>query len=647
MSGMKSGWDEQLEECRSRLGRILSKDSPKNTLLPRLRPSFSDDEDARATLPTASTSPADDFRRSIKVTSSQRAAERTRLWQENDKERQAKILAEAERRLKEAVSLRIEEENAANAEYNLQRMQREEQRQQPRRSEGAVRKAETPERASISLAPSRAIGASSPEVEEPSSSTDSGEQSSPSEPVTSPPAQEDNCKSAEIFNCLRGLQKTMHDLQAVLQNLPKPETASPEVRQTHERYKTLIAEANVLFRSFTQGGLRNSEMLAQVVARHEETKALLQLANAQLGTVSHIKTKGAEAEQRAKLAQQQERKLDVRPEQKIPQPSQPPQSPQKPEVEVKKEPVVSTEERARNIYEHYAEKTKQVRSSFPSLESDPSLKTLKSAVLFASSNPIAICSANSPMEVIEPFRKAFFLLRGAEVDTNSIKFRLSDHPEIVHCARYNMAKKFIDLAVMQTEEKNEVKLFALATFITELWACDREFGETFLALLFTEYPVLIPYYGKPSIKADNVELSLKKIGAISKFYAAIMQTDRTFLLRRLFPTKVFEGRNPHGAEGGWELLAGLANQDIEVGTTVLVLRNTLSIAGWLLKKYYEKQFSKLLIYVSRHMLPKIRERTPKELMGPVERLNELMETYHRTMTIAVPENRLSDDFWQQ
>ena len=172
-----------------------------------------------------------------------------------------------------------------------------------------------------------------------------------------------------------------------------------------------------------------------------------------------------------------------------------------------------------------------VKSSFPTLELDPSLKSLKSAVLFASSNPIATCSANSPMEVIEPFRKAFFLLRGAEVETNSIKFRLSDHPEVVHCARYNMAKKFIDLAVMQTEETNEIKLFALATFITELWACDREFGETFLSLLFADYPILIPYYGKSSIKLENIDLSLKKIGAISKFYAAIMQTDRTFLLR--------------------------------------------------------------------------------------------------------------------
>ena len=77
-----------------------------------------------------------------------------------------------------------------------------------------------------------------------------------------------------------------------------------------------------------------------------------------------------------------------------------------------------------------------------------------------------------------------------------------------------------------------------------------------------------------------------------------------------------------------------------------MLRNTLSIAGWLMKKYYEKQFSKFLIYVSRYMLPKIREKTPKELMGPVERLNELMGTYHRTLTVAVPENRLSDSFWQ-
>ena len=198
-----------------------------------------------------------------------------------------------------------------------------------------------------------------------------------------------------------------------------------------------------------------------------------------------------------------------------------------------KEPTpLSANQRAQQRYEFYAQKAKATKSSFTQLETDPALKALKGAVLFASSNPVLTCSANSPAEIIEPYRKAFLLLRGAEVDANSVKIRLSMHPDIIHYARFNMAKKFIDLAGMQTEEKNEVKLFALATLITELWSCDPEFGETFLALLFSEFPVLLPYYGKGSLKMEgNVELQLKRLGALSKFYAAIMQTDRAFLLR--------------------------------------------------------------------------------------------------------------------
>ncbi|XP_055331101.1 mRNA export factor GLE1-like [Paramacrobiotus metropolitanus] len=297
---------------------------------------------------------------------------------------------------------------------------------------------------------------------------------------------------------------------------------------------------------------------------------------------------------------------------------------------------------AEEKYAAYVAKAVQCKGSFHDLDRDTNLKALKSAAFFVSSNPVTICSPNSPMEIVEPYRKAFFLLRGSRMETNTIPVALSDHPQVVHFVRYNMAKKFIDVAALQTEEKNEVKLFALATLLTELWACDPEFGEVFLALLYTECPSLVPVSYKME---GNVEVYLRRLGALSKFYAAIMQTDRRLLLTRVFPTKQFHCANPHGAEAAWALLAGIVNGEVQLGITVLVLRNLLNIAGWLLAGTYGKQFTKMVHLISRQLLPRIRKRTPAELLGPVERLAESLADFHRLQTFPVPASRLDKRFW--
>lgn len=176
-------------------------------------------------------------------------------------------------------------------------------------------------------------------------------------------------------------------------------------------------------------------------------------------------------------------------------------------------PELTASQRADALYDFYSAKCIACKNSFVGLESDPSLKSLKSAVLFASSNPVVTCSSNSPMEIIEPYRKAFMLLRGAEVETNSIKIRLDYHPEIVHFVRYNMARKFVELAALQLEEKNEKKLFALATLLTELWACDEEFGQVFLSMLYSEYPALIGYVSSCAAPKTACDAKLFEFGA--------------------------------------------------------------------------------------------------------------------------------------
>lgn len=124
-----------------------------------------------------------------------------------------------------------------------------------------------------------------------------------------------------------------------------------------------------------------------------------------------------------------------------------------------------------------------------------------------------------------------------------------------------------------------------------------------------------------------------------------MQTERRFLLKRLFPTRTFEDRNPHGVDAAWNILVGVVNCDIQIGVTALVLRNLLVIAGWILNRTYGKQFNKIMILISRQILPKIQKKTPPELSAPVQRLAILLEEYHKAQSIPIPENRLSEYFW--
>ncbi|OQV17490.1 putative Nucleoporin GLE1 [Hypsibius exemplaris] len=576
----------------------------------------------------------EELRQSIQRESHERAAEKSRRWSNLALERDQELHERIETQAKEAASGRLNAENLANAQYRLQRHQREQAREKKRQElltlERSSALASTPPANSLS-----SFGGENGTETRHETPDIPNKQSLANEAAV---AQQENGIQDVIVAHLDELRKTMQALTLRMTSLPiESPTSSDNLREIYRRYKLLYQKAGLLASALASESAPNSSVASDLEKCVTETKSLILLAQSEQNKLLEEADKRRRDEQLAvesELEAIKQATLDtVTPVEAVPVP--------------KEEVVtVSANERAQRLYEFYAQKAKSAKASFVQLESDPALKSLKSAVLFASSNPVVTCSANSAMEIIEPYRKAFLLLRGAEVETNSIRVRLSHHPDIVHYVRYNMAKKFIDLACMQTEEKNEIKLFALATLITEMWSADPTFGETFLALLFSEFPVLLPYYGKASLKLEgNVELQLKRLGALSKFYAAIMQTDRTFLLKRLFPTKTFDGVNPHGVQAGWELLSGLVNQEPQLGTTVLVMRNVLSVAGWLLHRTYQKQFSKLLAHVSRYVLPKIRSTTPKELQGPVERLAELLDVFHRTQTVAVPENRLSEEFW--
>lgn len=137
-------------------------------------------------------------------------------------------------------------------------------------------------------------------------------------------------------------------------------------------------------------------------------------------------------------------------------------------------------------------------------------------------------------------------------------------------------------------------LVELVTYHPDLW-------DLFLYYLFKACPMLMPGSQMNEEILRNIEkpeIYYSQVGKYSTMYG--------FVLTRLNKK---QGSPIKAAAVGWEVLANIVSQPPLSGITGELLLKCLQSCGYTLQQTYVKQFVKLIEFISKCYLPKVREAT--------------------------------------
>ena len=215
-----------------------------------------------------------------------------------------------------------------------------------------------------------------------------------------------------------------------------------------------------------------------------------------------------------------------------------------------------------------------------------------------------------------------------------------------------MAKKLAE----QGGTQHKAKLaFPFAGVVVHLWTEFPLFGDLFLAHCHLLCPILVPiYFRRPKdlskskfMKAQGYKVSLNgtvetedlflfRMAGTVRLYATVLLT-QPLLLRK---------PHPHGLDQAWTWVAHMLNTQPKSNITATALGEFLEICGNAMSKRFGMQFTNLIELLYNDYLPWIMKVTPAKDLGPLTRLQELVEKARSLGQFPKPVRILSESFWR-
>lgn len=128
---------------------------------------------------------------------------------------------------------------------------------------------------------------------------------------------------------------------------------------------------------------------------------------------------------------------------------------------------------------------------------------------------------------------------------------------------------------------------------------------------------------------------LKRMSGIMRLYAAIIITQ---------PPPSIHKPHPHGLEHAWIWLCRVLNIAPSPDITAQVIYDMLVVTGNALLRTYRVQFVKLLYFLMKNYLPKLKAVAATSL--PVFRLESFLETTMKNSAqVPLPDGYISADYW--
>ncbi|XP_017487410.1 PREDICTED: nucleoporin GLE1 isoform X2 [Rhagoletis zephyria] len=276
------------------------------------------------------------------------------------------------------------------------------------------------------------------------------------------------------------------------------------------------------------------------------------------------------------------------------------------------------------IYSFYQAKVDSVKP----LQSDENMKKYRFACQKAINIPLNAISAVNPQHLQDKFERIFNFLNGQPLKTADGQVSVNDHPLGRNYCLLLTAKRFVNQGETAISS-NPQAAFPVASVVVSLWKLIPDFGKLFLAYIFKESPFLVPLRGK-SVEEYN---DLKRQAGITRLYAAVMITNG----RRA------EGPDhPYGLQHAWRWLVDFSSLEPLPDISATLILEMLQTLGFSMCRTYGKQFTKLLLYISRDYFARLAQ---VDEGGPRTRLEMLLMDYLNQKQISAPQGTLPPSFW--
>ncbi|XP_025092807.1 nucleoporin GLE1-like [Pomacea canaliculata] len=282
---------------------------------------------------------------------------------------------------------------------------------------------------------------------------------------------------------------------------------------------------------------------------------------------------------------------------------------------------------------------------------DQQMKKFRFELQKAVNTPVNAISPVSRAHLLDILKRLQTLLRGQVVHVSDKSISACSVPEGIDFCK-NLVARMIARKAEEQVSSNHESAFAIAAIAVGLWAEFTEVGELLMSHLQELCPYVIPYYqprlpGQSSAdyhralgyKVDEdgtieqQDKFLKRMSGVIRLYAAILITSP--------PQKV---PHPHGLEYAWIWLSRALNLHPNPDITATAIYDILQVTGHALLKAYRVQFVKLLYFILKSYLPKLKDVAANS--GPVSRLEIFLETTMKNSgMIALPEGYIPPEFW--
>lgn len=232
----------------------------------------------------------------------------------------------------------------------------------------------------------------------------------------------------------------------------------------------------------------------------------------------------------------------------------------------------------------------------------------------------------------EKIQNIIRLLSGRQLQIGTKMYSTENNPVLMAYVKNHIASMIVKLG-HDKQAGGGVGVAAYAWLMTELIQIHPDMWDLFLFHMFETCPYLIPIY--PLAEEGQSEEEFEKARGLYKKEKQDAFCGRMGNAALMYGLVLYRLKNKpesafHAPVLGWELLVKMCSLPPISGVTAAVLHSFLSAFGVCLQQVYDKQFTKLMVYITTVYLPKIEASTGMGGAQSLDQLKKMIDTLKRT-----------------
>lgn len=236
----------------------------------------------------------------------------------------------------------------------------------------------------------------------------------------------------------------------------------------------------------------------------------------------------------------------------------------------------------------------------------------------------------------EKLQNILKLLSGRQLPIGNKMYSTENNPVLMAYVKNHLASMIVKLG-HDKQSGGGVGVAAYAWFMTELIQSHPDMWDLFLFHMYETCPYIIPIY--PIREEGQSEEEFEKARGLYKKEKEDAFWGRMGNAALMYGLVLYKLKNKpesalHAPVLGWELLVKMCTLPSISGVTATMLHSFLSAFGICLQQVYNKQFTKLMTYITSVRLPEIENSTEMGGAQSLDQLKKMFETLKRTKSFS-------------